>query len=58
MCTWVSQAWRSLPDEMVVRAFKKCSISNSLDDTEDDVLWDAASDKQSSSDESADSSDE
>lgn len=58
VCTWVSQAWRSLPDEMVVRAFKKCSISNSLDGTEDDVLWDAASDKQSSSDESADSSDE
>ncbi|KAH7978248.1 hypothetical protein HPB49_004910 [Dermacentor silvarum] len=53
VATWVSQAWCSLPDDMVVQAFKKCCISNSLDGTEVDMLWDAASEQQLSSDESA-----
>lgn len=43
---------------MVVRAFKKCCITKARDGTDDDVLWDAASKKQSCSDESFDSSDE
>lgn len=55
VATWVPQFWRLLPDDMVVRAFKICSISNSLDGTEVDMLWDAASDKQLSSDESLNS---
>lgn len=55
---WVSEAWRSLPEEMVVRAFKKCCISNALDGTEDDMLWEAASERQSSSEESCDSSED
>lgn len=55
---WVSEAWRSLPEEMVVRAFKKCCISNALDGTEDDMLWEAASERQSSSEESSDSSED
>ncbi|KAH7937218.1 hypothetical protein HPB49_008918 [Dermacentor silvarum] len=46
----VSQAWCSLHDDMVVWAFKKCCIGNSLDGTEDDLWWDAASEKQMSSD--------
>lgn len=58
VCAWVSEAWRSLPEEMVVRAFKKCCISNALDGTEDDMLWEAASEKQSSSEESSDSSED
>lgn len=58
VCTWVSHAWHLLPDEKVLRAFKKCCISNALDGTEDDVLWETASQKQSSSHESSDSSNE
>lgn len=41
---------------MVARAFRKCPISNALDGSKDDALWDADSDKQSPSDDS-DSSD-
>lgn len=41
VCMWVSQVWRSLPNEMVVHTFK-CCISNLLDGTKGDMLWDAA----------------
>ena len=39
VASWVLEAWRDLPDEMVARSFKKCGISNSTDSTEDDMLW-------------------
>jgi hypothetical protein len=32
---------------VIVRSFKKCSISNSLDGTEDEALWLDESDKES-----------
>lgn len=44
---WVTDAWREAPDDIVVRAFKKCGISNALDGTKDDFLWDE-SDKENS----------
>lgn len=37
--SWVLEAWCGLPEEMVARSFKKCGISNSIDGTEDDILW-------------------
>ena len=36
---WVHEAWREIPVEMVVKSFKTCGISNSLDGTEDDELY-------------------
>ena len=39
MCQWVDEAWKSLPAEMVARSFKKCGISNAIDGTEGDILW-------------------
>ncbi|KAK8785959.1 hypothetical protein V5799_007676 [Amblyomma americanum] len=56
VCSWVLSAWRSLPDAMVQKAFKKCCISNMLDGTEDDALWKTVSDKESSSDDTDESS--
>lgn len=56
VCGWVSSAWKSLPEEMVRKSFRKCCISNALDGTEDDALWDIASEKQTSSDSSSDES--
>uniref|UniRef100_A0A1E1X1Z9 HTH CENPB-type domain-containing protein n=1 Tax=Amblyomma aureolatum TaxID=187763 RepID=A0A1E1X1Z9_9ACAR len=46
---WVSAAWYGLPNETVRRAFKKCSISNALDGSEDDLLWETTSLKEESS---------
>ena len=36
--SWVLEAWRGIPEEIVVRSFKKCGVLNSLDGT-DDILW-------------------
>jgi len=36
---WVSAAWKATPESIVVRIFKKCCISSSLDGSEDDILW-------------------
>ena len=36
---WVSAAWKAIPESIIIRFFKKCCISNALDGTEDDILW-------------------
>ena len=56
VASWVLEAWRDLPDEMVARSFKKCGISNSTDGTEDDMLWeeDSVPDEESEDEESED----
>ena len=36
---WVSAAWKAIPESIIVRSFKKCCISNVLDGSEDDILW-------------------
>jgi len=40
VCCWVNEAWRELSQEMVSHSFKKSGISNVVDGTEDDILWD------------------
>ena len=36
---WVSAAWKAIPENIIVRSYKKCCISNALDGSEDDILW-------------------
>jgi hypothetical protein len=36
---WVSAACKAIPGSIIVRYFKKCCISNALDGSEDDILW-------------------
>jgi len=35
----VSAAWKAIPESIIIRSFKKCCISNALDRSEDDILW-------------------
>ena len=35
----MSSAWTAIPESIIVRSFKKCCISNALDGSEDDILW-------------------
>ena len=37
---WISSARTSIPAELVAKSFKKCCISNALDGTDDNLLWD------------------
>ena len=38
------ESWQELSKEMVERSFKKCGISNALDGTEDDLVWEEEED--------------
>ena len=51
---WVSSAWTSIPAELVAKSFKNCYISNALDGTEDDLLWDDDEDNSDVDDPSSD----
>jgi len=35
----VSAAWNVIPESIIVRSFNKCCTSNTLDGSEDDILW-------------------
>ena len=36
---WVADSWLELDPKCIINGFKKCCISNALDGTEDDLLW-------------------
>ena len=38
--SWVTSVWEDIPEDMVKKSFLKTGISNDLDGTEDDKLWD------------------
>ena len=46
---WMSAAWRAIPESIIVRSFKKRCISNALDGSEDDVLWEDGGEDQADS---------
>ena len=46
VCSWVDESWKGLSQDMVSRSFKKCSISNAIDGTEDEILWDDEEDDE------------
>ena len=35
----MSAAWKAIPESIIIRSSKKCCISNALDGSEDDILW-------------------
>ena len=35
----MSAVWKAIPERIVIRSCKKCCISNALDESEDDILW-------------------
>lgn len=49
LARWIRDAWLAIPDDMVVRAFKKCGISSDLNGTEDDMLWEDSDNEASDS---------
>jgi hypothetical protein len=47
---WVSAAWKAIPESIIVKSFKKCYISNALDGSEDDTVWEDNVDDKDDSD--------
>ena len=35
----MSAIWKAIPESIISRSFKKCCISNALDGSEDNILW-------------------
>ena len=53
-CQWVLKAWEEVDPAIIVKAFKKCSISHALDGSEDDALYEDDSGDESDPDPFAD----
>ena len=58
VCSWVNDAWQELHQDIIMRAFKKCCISNALDRTEDELLWENAMESENSAEATADEEEE
>ena len=39
ICRWVLESWNAISPDTIKHSFLKCCITNALDGTEDDVLW-------------------
>ncbi len=39
MCSWIIQSWTFITSDIISKSFKKTGISNALDGSEDDILW-------------------
>ena len=36
---WIITAWQHVSPELTEKGFKQCCISNAVDGTDDDMLW-------------------
>ncbi|GBB93198.1 hypothetical protein RclHR1_02130011 [Rhizophagus clarus] len=36
---WIKHSWESISNEIIIRSFKKYGISNALDKTEDNTIY-------------------
>ena len=39
VCGWVKRSWDTISNQIVFNFFKKCAISNMLDGSEDDIVY-------------------
>ena len=39
VCSWVIKAWNGVKPKVIIKSFKKCGISNAMDGTEDDAVF-------------------
>ena len=53
ICSWISKAWHEIPREMIIASFLKCCITNSLDGSEDNLVYEPSEDSAAELDDSA-----
>ena len=39
VCGWVKRSWDAISNQIIFNSFKKCAISNMLDGSEDDMVY-------------------
>lgn len=39
VCSWIKRLWDAISDQIIFNSFKKCAISNLLDGSEDDMVY-------------------
>src|SRR5436305_14092429 len=39
VCGWVKHSWNAISDQIIFNSFKKCAISNMLNGSEDDIVY-------------------
>ena len=44
ICSWILETWHEIPREMIVASFLKCSITNDLACSEDDLVYEPSED--------------
>uniref|UniRef100_A0A8C5WL18 HTH CENPB-type domain-containing protein n=1 Tax=Leptobrachium leishanense TaxID=445787 RepID=A0A8C5WL18_9ANUR len=54
VCRWVKDAWESMPPEMIQKSFRKCGISNAMDGTEDDAIYEDVENSEDETDDTID----
>ena len=50
ICGYIVKVWEDIPSDIIKRAFLKCCISNNMDGTEDDMIWEEAAASDGDSD--------
>ncbi|PFX17310.1 Pogo transposable element with KRAB domain [Stylophora pistillata] len=48
---WIKQSWWEIPEEMARKSFLTCGISNALDGTKDDAIYEEEQDNDAEEDE-------
>ena len=51
---WVIKAWNGVKPEVIIKSFKKCGISNAMDGTEDDAIFEQSDSSDDNDEELAD----
>ena len=44
ICSWILQAWNDISAEMITASLLKCGITNNLDGSQDDLVYDSTED--------------
>lgn len=48
VCQWIKTLWDSVNEDIVIKSFKKCGISNALDGKEDELINEDSNSESSS----------
>ena len=50
ICQWILESWTAISPDTIKCSFLKCCITNTLDGTKDDILWEEMDESDSFAD--------